>query len=121
MPYIDPKMIDGVLPPQVLHQIHQDYFTWMQSGWKSNNRLPYEHGHNQHYILRHSKSFDIMVGESFFAEELTKIQDMHPNVSVGSYPFSRDGVYGATIVLRSAKESDLDSCESAVKKLISNF
>ena len=62
-----------------------------------------------------------MVGESFFAEELTKIQDLHPNVSVGSYPFSRDGVYGATIVLRSVKESDLDSCESAVKKLISNF
>ena len=71
--------------------------------------------------ILHSKSFDIMVGESFFAEELTKIQDTHPNVSVGSYPFSRDGVYGATIVLRSAKESDLASCESAVKKLISKF
>ena len=71
--------------------------------------------------ILHSKSFDIMVGESFFAEELTKIQDLHPNVSVGSYPFSRDGVYGATIVLRSAIESDLDSCESAVKKLISKF
>jgi len=69
----------------------------------------------------HSKSFDIMVGESLFAEELTKIQDTYPNVSVGSYPFSRDGVYGATIVLKSAKESDLDSCESAVKKLISKF
>ena len=71
--------------------------------------------------ILHSKSFDIMVGESLFAEELTKIQDMHPNVSVGSYPFSRDGVYGATIVLRSVKESDLDSCESAVKTLISKF
>ena len=71
--------------------------------------------------ILHSKSFDIMVGESFFAVELTKIQATYPNVSVGSYPFSRDGVYGATIVLRSVKESDLDSCESAVKKLISKF
>ena len=30
----------------------------MQSGWKSNHRLPYEHGHNQHYILYNSKSLD---------------------------------------------------------------
>ena len=59
MPYIDPKMIDGVLPPQVLHQIHQDYFTWMQSGWKSSNRLPYEHGHNQHYIFLHIHSHKV--------------------------------------------------------------
>ena len=48
----------------------------------------------------HSKSLEIMVGESFFAEDLTKIQKQCPHVSVGSYPFSKDGVYGATIVLR---------------------
>ena len=48
----------------------------------------------------HSKSLDIMVGESFFAEDLAEIQDKFPTVLVGSYPFSRDGVYGATIVLR---------------------
>ena len=66
----------------------------------------------------HSKSLDIMVGESFFAEDLAEIQDKFPTVLVGSYPFSRDGVYGATIVLRSTRESDLDSCELLVKELI---
>ena len=69
----------------------------------------------------HSRSYDIMVGESFFAEDLTKIQEKYPNVSVGSYPFSRDGVYGATIVLRSTQESELVSCESLVKELISKL
>ena len=69
----------------------------------------------------HSRSFDIMVGESFFAEELAQIQKQYSNVSVGSYPFSKDGVYGATIVLRSTQESQLDSCELLVKELISRF
>ena len=71
--------------------------------------------------LIHSRSFDIMVGESFFAEELTQIQDKYSDVSVGSYPFSRDGKYGATIVLRSTQESQLESCELLVKDLISRF
>jgi molybdenum cofactor synthesis domain-containing protein len=69
----------------------------------------------------HSKSLDIMVGESFFAEDLAEIQDKFSNVSVGSYPFSRDGVYGATIVLRSTRESDLEYCESLVKELITKL
>ena len=69
----------------------------------------------------HSKSLDIMVGESFFAEDLAEIQGKFPTVLVGSYPFSRDGVYGATIVLRSTRESDLDSCELLVKELITKL
>ena len=68
-----------------------------------------------------SRSHDIMVGESFFAEELTVIQDQFSNVSVGSYPFSRDGVYGATIVMRSSNDNDLNSCERLVLELISKF
>ena len=68
-----------------------------------------------------SKSHDILVGESYFAEELTEIQNQFSNVSVGSYPFSRDGVYGATIVLRSSDDKALGSCEKLVLKLISKF
>ncbi len=68
-----------------------------------------------------SRSHDIMVGESFFAEELTQIQEQFPNVSVGSYPFSRDGIYGATIVLRSSDGTALDSCEKQVLNLINKF
>ena len=71
--------------------------------------------------IMHSRSFDIMVGESFFAEDLTQIQSDFPEVLVGSYPFSKDGIYGATIVLRSTDESLLDSCEFKVKDLISKY
>ena len=69
----------------------------------------------------HSRSHEILVGESFFAEDLTEIQDQFSNVAVGSYPFSRDEVYGATIVLRSSDESALDSCEKLVLNLINKF
>ena len=69
----------------------------------------------------HSRSHEILVGESFFAEDLTEIQDQFSNVAVGSYPFSRDGVYGATIVLRSSDDSALDSCEKLVLNLINKF
>ena len=68
-----------------------------------------------------SRSFDIMRGESFFAEELTSIQEQYSDVSVGSYPFSRNGVYGATIVLRSTQKSSLDSCEKQIQELIAKF
>lgn len=69
----------------------------------------------------HSRSFDIMVGESFFAEKLTSIQNGFSTVDIGSYPFSKDGIYGATIVIRSINESELDLCESHIKELINNF
>ena len=37
--------------------------------------------------IMHSRSFDIMVGESFFAEDLTQIQGDFPEVLVGDCPF----------------------------------
>ena len=69
----------------------------------------------------HSRSFDILVGESFFAENLEEIQQEFQNISIGSYPFSRDGKYGATIVLRSIDDSALDRCEILIKELISKY
>jgi len=69
----------------------------------------------------HSRSFDILVGESFFAEKLEEIQQEFQNISIGSYPFSRDGKYGATIVLRSIDDSALDNCEILIKELIAKY
>ena len=69
----------------------------------------------------HSRSFDILVGESFFAENLEEIQQEFQNISIGSYPSSRDGKYGATIVLRSIDDSALDSCEILIKELIAKY
>jgi len=69
----------------------------------------------------HSRSFDIFVGESFFAEKLTKIQDRFTGLDIGSYPFSRDGKYGATIVIRSADKNKLDVCEKEIQSLIKEY
>ena len=69
----------------------------------------------------HSRSFDIFVGESFFAEKLTKIQGRFTGLDIGSYPFSRDGKYGATIVIRSADENKLDVCEKEIQSLIKEY
>ncbi len=69
----------------------------------------------------HSRSFDILVGESLFAENLEEIQQEFQNISIGSYPFSRDGKYGATIVLKSIDDSALDSCEILIKELIAKY
>jgi len=69
----------------------------------------------------HSRSFDIFVGESLFAEKLKDIQQEFQNISIGSYPFSRDGKYGATIVLRSTDDSALDGCEILIEKLIAKY
>jgi molybdenum cofactor synthesis domain-containing protein len=69
----------------------------------------------------HSRSFDILVGESFFAEKLEEIQQEFLTIAIGSYPFSRDGKYGATIVLRSIDDSALDGCEILIKELIAKY
>jgi molybdopterin-biosynthesis enzyme MoeA-like protein len=69
----------------------------------------------------HSRSFDIFVGESIFAEKLTTIQDRFTGLDIGSYPFSRDGKYGATIVIRSTDENKLDACEEEIQNLIKEY
>ena len=69
----------------------------------------------------HSRSFDIFVGESLFAEKLATIQEQFSGLDIGSYPFSRDGKYGATIVLRSTDENKLDACEKELQSLIKEY
>ena len=69
----------------------------------------------------HSRSFDIFVGESLFAEKLTEIQGRFTGLDIGSYPFSRDGKYGATIVIRSTDKNKLDACEKEIQSLIKEY
>ena len=47
-----------------------------------------------------SASVDAYLREGDFAEALTQIQQQHPTVEIGSYPFNRDGRLGATLVAR---------------------
>jgi molybdenum cofactor synthesis domain-containing protein len=65
-----------------------------------------------------SESVRIDQGESTVAEPLGAIAANFPEVSIGSYPFQRDGRYGTNIVLRSANREALDAATNDVRALV---
>ena len=67
-------------------------------------------------ILSLAKDFYMKEGD--FAETLTKIATEEKNISIGSYPFSKNGKYGATIVLRGTNATALEGC---LKKITDAF
>ena len=48
----------------------------------------------------HSAGVDVYLREGDFAEALERIALAHPEVDIGSYPFQREGGFGATLVVR---------------------
>jgi molybdenum cofactor synthesis domain-containing protein len=55
-----------------------------------------------------TRSVTAHLSESQIAGPLREIQDRHPDVDVGSYPFFRQDRYGTTLVLRGTDEALLD-------------
>ena len=53
----------------------------------------------------HSASVDVFIREGDIAAPLERIAEAHPGVEIGSYPFARDGVFGANLVVRGADEA----------------
>jgi molybdenum cofactor synthesis domain-containing protein len=56
-----------------------------------------------------SASVDAYLPEGDFAAALTEIQRRHLGVEIGSYPFNRDGRFGATLVARGTDRALLDT------------
>jgi len=50
--------------------------------------------------------------EGAIADELALLQDRHPEVDIGSYPYFKEGVWGVSLVMRGV---DVDSIASATK------
>ncbi|HEY8520258.1 MAG TPA: competence/damage-inducible protein A [Gammaproteobacteria bacterium] len=65
-----------------------------------------------------SASVDALLKEGDFAESLTRIAEAHPEVEIGSYPFHRDGVYGATLVVRGTDERAIAAVLEEIKAAI---
>ncbi|MEQ8229506.1 MAG: molybdopterin-binding protein [Rhodospirillales bacterium] len=61
-----------------------------------------------------SKSIASYTPEGKIAARLTALQNAHPALEIGSYPFSRDGKHGSTIVIRG---TDADDIADAAEKL----
>ena len=66
----------------------------------------------------HSCSLEVLLGESHLAHELDQIQKRCPTVEIGSYPFSRDGNVGTSIVYRGTCTDALLTAFEATKKAI---
>lgn len=64
-----------------------------------------------------SKTIDIMLGESKIADQFSKLQKKYPNVDMGSYPFTKDGKHGASLVLRSSDYSKLNLAYTELQKI----
>ncbi|HEY3519211.1 MAG TPA: molybdopterin-binding protein [Gammaproteobacteria bacterium] len=68
-----------------------------------------------------SGSVDTYLREGDFAEALEEIQHRHPTVEIGSYPFNREGRFGATLVARGTDRALLakvvDEIAAAMTKL----
>ena len=61
-----------------------------------------------------SRSVTAYLGESEIARGLGKIQERYPDVDLGSYPFFRDGRYGASLVMRG---SDIGRLEQMLEEV----
>ncbi len=68
-----------------------------------------------------SRDISLLVGESFIAKEMEYIQTKYPDVSVGSYPFIREGGYGTSVAMRSSNIDSLDKAFDEFTNIMSNL
>ena len=67
----------------------------------------------------YSKTIKVLTIESNIAKELENIQKKYKKyVEIGSYPFFRIGKIGISIVLRSPKRNNLQSCHKDIIKML---
>ena len=65
-----------------------------------------------------SQTLRVVRGEGDIAGPLGEFANSYPNLSVGSYPFQKDGVYGANLVVRG---KDADALDAAMAELAQVF
>lgn len=58
------------------------------------------------------------IAESVLAEPLEAIQNRHPTVDIGSYPWFRDGTSGVTLVARGTNPGILDAVADEISAMI---
>lgn len=68
-----------------------------------------------------SRSIGAYLGESTVANALKEIQDRHPDIDLGSYPFYRQDGYGTNLVMRGTDEAELDQMKEEVREMIHGF
>ena len=65
-----------------------------------------------------SQSLRIMRGEGEIADFLSNLAASYPDLSIGCYPFQREGIFGASVVVRGADGAQVDA---AMTKLVTEY
>ena len=65
-----------------------------------------------------SKAITARIPEGLLGDPLARVQDAHPDVEIGSYPFNRDGVHGASIVMRARDQGAVEAAAEAVCAMV---
>jgi molybdopterin-biosynthesis enzyme MoeA-like protein len=65
-----------------------------------------------------SRAVACFLPEGTVAKGLSDIQDRHPEVDIGSYPFFNTGKFGCTLISRSANRKSLDQVVEQIRALI---
>ncbi len=65
-----------------------------------------------------SRTISGFVTESAIAAPLSAVQDGHPQVEIGSYPFVRSGRFGVDLVIRSTDGAAVDAATAAVALML---
>ncbi len=58
------------------------------------------------------------IGEGVFAEDLSRLQDEYPDISIGSYPYFRNRKLGVNIVMRSTNVNRLEELKEKLSTIL---
>jgi molybdenum cofactor synthesis domain-containing protein len=72
----------------------------------------------KHGTVLQSRSVTAFLAESAIAVPLGNLQLEYPQVDIGSYPFTQDGRYATTLVMRSTDEQVLATVVEKVEQLV---
>lgn len=61
-----------------------------------------------------SATLRIERGEGDIAAQLSSLAGRYPDLSIGSYPFQKDGRYGANVVIRGTSQAEVDTALAAL-------
>ena len=68
-----------------------------------------------------SRTISAYTTEGIIAEALTAIQNAHPEVEIGSYPFMREGKLGTSLVARGTDEAKLAATYQAIRAMLFGY
>jgi molybdenum cofactor synthesis domain-containing protein len=69
----------------------------------------------------HSKTVSAHVGEGVIAHDLGELQKRYPKLDIGSYPFFRQGRFGASFVIRGTDAEAIGRAAAELRTIIRNL